>query len=101
MPDITGMNVGETMYRPADEPASEEPQEIATLSAQHLLAFTRQSAVDAEPELVVHDGESEFLVNHEFGRVELAIMGLKRLGDAAYAHAHLLEQRASRSRGYS
>lgn len=101
MQHITGLNVAETTIRPADEPAADEPQEIATLSAQHLLAFTRQSAVDAEPELVVHDGEIEFVVNHEIGRVELAIMGLKRLGDAAYAHATLLEQRASRSRAYS
>lgn len=96
MKETSGPNIG--VQFPTVE---DSPEEIATLSAQHLRGYTRQTSVDEEPELVIHDGEIEFVVSHEVGRVELSVMGLKRLGDAAYAHAHLLEQRAARSRGHS
>jgi hypothetical protein len=97
--DITGINVGVTSIRPADEPAAEGPVEVAALSAAHLRAGTRQG--QDGPELVMHDDTVEVTVSHDMGSVEQAVLGLRRLGDAAYAHAHLLETRAARRRGYS
>lgn len=76
---------------PEDAP---EVEEVGQLSAAHLRAYTAQVDKDTVV-LVIEDGELEVTINSEFGRPELAALGMERLASAAMMHAELLRRQAA------